>query len=252
MYSYSKISTFIQCPKKYEYQYLIGIPGLPKTEALVKGGDIHLILENIEKYQEYQKTGCFDIAENIDDLQEIFDNPKYIQIVDNFINSPLGEILKCQSSREVEIFLDKDFNPTETDKYFVGYIDRINLTKNGIEIIDFKTGKYKDIRYQDFNQLGLYGIYIIKKYNLKSLKLRYVYVEHNKENTLDIDNTFIENLISKYKGIINELENTKEFKQCKTKLCDYCPFKLHCFKDIGESSIMDIIDKPETDLMRIF
>lgn len=250
MYSYSKISTFTQCPKKYEYQYIIKGPEIPRPEALVKGGDIHLILENIEKYQEYQKTGCFDDTNN--DLQEIFDNPKYSQIVDNFIKSPLGELLKEQSSREVEIFLDKDFNPTDTDKYFVGYIDRINLTKNGIEIIDFKTGKYKDIRFQDFNQLGLYGIYIIKKYNLKSLKLRYVYVEHNKENTLDIDNSFIENLISKYKGIINELENTKVFKQCKTRLCDYCPFKVNCFKGIGESSVRDIIEKPYTDIMDSF
>ena len=236
MYSYSRISTFLQCPKKYEFTY---IQNLPKqmNNALIKGSKVHSILENIDtfiKYKKTQKNTTLMDSHNTtlvknSKLLNTFENPEYSSIVENFIKSPLGELLKYPNSREVEIFLDKDFNPTLKDKYFIGYIDRVNFTNAGIEIIDFKTGRYKDTKYQDFNQLGLYGIYVMKKYNLNKVKLRYVYVEHSKENTLEIDIPFTNELTQKYKNIINELENTKEFKKCVTRLCDYCDFKDKCF-----------------------
>lgn len=275
MYSYSRISTFLQCPKKYEFTY---IQNLPKqmNNALIKGSKVHSIFENIDTFIKYKKIKNTTLVDSSNTniletsnsskldlnnttkvvnlkLLKTFENPEYSSIVENFIKSPLGELLKYPNSREVEIFLDKDFNPTLKDKYFVGYIDRVNFTNTGIEIIDFKTGKYKDIKYQDFNQLGLYGIYVMKKYNLDRVKLRYVYVEHNKENTLEIDIPFINELTQKYKNIINELENTKEFKKCVTRLCDYCDFKDKCFgnqnSNIVDSNNSSILDFNNTTLV---
>ncbi len=266
MYSYSRISTFLQCPKKYEFTY---IQNLPKqmNNALIKGSKVHSIFENIDTFIKYKQTKSNNtsklgfnnttLVENVNSsklennilinpkLLNTFETQEYSSIVENFIKSPLGELLKYPNSREVEIFLDKDFNPALKDKYFVGYIDRVNFTNTGIEIIDFKTGKYKDIKYQDFNQLGLYGIYVMKKYNLDKVKLRYVYVEHNKENTLEIDIPFINELTQKYKNIINELENTKEFKKCVTRLCDYCDYKDKCFGD--KKNILDFNNTNKLD-----
>lgn len=218
-YSFSKIDTYKKCPKQYYYRYIEKVPEIQKNPALKKGSDIHEILEfhNTEKYNEVLNSK----------------DPEIQNIALRFIDSELGkEILSRKSLREFELFLDSNYEPCDKDTaIFVGYIDRINTTENGLELIDYKTGKYKEPSYQDFTQLILYSLYMFKRLKLDEIKIRYVYVEHLLENTLSLTQDSViywqDNLNNQIKSIENSIEsNTWNSKP--NKLCPWCPYAGLC------------------------
>ncbi|HEG0266693.1 TPA: PD-(D/E)XK nuclease family protein [Campylobacter coli] len=218
-YSFSKIDTYKKCPKQYYYRYIEKVPETQKNSALKKGSDIHEILEfhNTEKYNEVLNSK----------------DPEIQNIALRFIDSELGkEILSRNSLREFELFLDSNYEPCDKDTaIFVGYIDRINTTENGLELIDYKTGKYKEPSYQDFTQLILYSLYMFKRLKLNEIKIRYVYVEHLLENTLSLTQDSViywqDNLNNQIKSIEKSIEsNTWSSKP--NKLCPWCPYAGLC------------------------
>lgn len=218
-YSFSKISTFQSCPMKFKFTYIDKIKIEDDNKALKKGSEIHSFLETFD----YDKTPDYKTSE-------------HSNIIDNFVNSNLGkEIFSHKSQNELGIAFDDNLEPYILDDFpqdktmiFKGFIDRVNRTKDSIELIDFKTGKYKEIQYQDFTQLSLYALWFHKKFNIDKIRIRYVYVEHNIENDLTITNfDLIENnLINQ----INEIENSDIFLKKPTKLCNWCKFKDYCEK----------------------
>lgn len=221
-FSYSKISTFKQCPYKYKLIYIDKLAKTEVNEALIKGSKIHSLLENYETLDS---------------------NAEYADIVLNFARSAIGnDILSKQSTREHCVKFDKDLNANDNlskdETYLIGYIDRINAytettpqgeTISKIDLIDFKTGKYKDPRFQDYEQLGIYGLYMFSKYpKLESLKLRYVYVEHSKENSKTMTKEEVPVKKQLLKNDLHEIENTQNFEKKPHRLCDWCEFKSFC------------------------
>lgn len=212
-FSYSRLSCYKQCPLKYKYHYIDKIEVDIPRPALIKGSKIHSVLETIEEYS---------------------GGSEHDSVIQNFIKSPLGaEILSRPSIREhcikLNENLDADDSLTKNTARMIGYIDRVNTTENGVDLIDYKTGKYKDMRWQDFEQLGIYGIYMFSKFpQLNELNLRYVYVEHAKENTKVL--TRKESDIKKItlKAELDAIENAETFAPKKQVLCDWCDFKSIC------------------------
>ena len=221
-FSYSKISTYQQCPLKYKFQYIDKIPTKPSIH-LIKGSKIHKLLENFESF-EYNP------------------NTEYHDIVKSFMDSSLGiEILSKPSIREHQIKLNEnlraDDSLTKKETRFIGYIDRINVyvettpldeTSKNVELIDFKTGKYKEPKYQDFQQLILYSIYMFDKYEIDSILLRFVYVEHNLENSLLLNRSSTEIYRSQLQKDIETIESDTIFKKNQSPLCPWCDYQQIC------------------------
>ena len=214
-FSYSKISTYKQCPYKFKLLYIDKIGKPVVNEALIKGSKIHTLLENYESV--------------INQYTENPQNLEYLGIVLEFAKSDIGhDILNKQSIREHCVKFDKDLNANDSlskkETYLIGYIDRINLS-SGIELIDYKTGKYKDPKFQDFEQLSIYGLYMFSKYpDVESILLRYVYVEHCRENSKLItraDSAIIKQLLI---NDLNQIQNEVEYPKKPQKLCDWCEF----------------------------
>lgn len=110
---------------------------------------------------------------------------------------------------------------------------RIKKKVKTLHINDWKTGKFKDQKWQTYEQLMFYGIYYFKRYpTIDRIVISYVYVEHeNSENSLVLERQFLDNYISELKELINDTETDVLFKKCPSKLCDYCSFKTHCKQD---------------------
>lgn len=232
-YSYSRLSTHEQCPRKFKYKYELKLPEEDSDRsALFKGIQIHNFLEK------YPNT------ENVKISQE------HKKIALNFVNSELGqryfkeEILysSLRESKAELILRNGSFEiPSESTKrrdlQFYGLIDYVNVIDYGAEkifsIIDYKTGKYKDPKYQDYNQLMFYQIYYFLLYReLNQIRISYCYVEHLQENDLILDRKYLNNYINELKRCITSQENTA-FKRNKTQLCDWCPFQKICQNDLS-------------------
>lgn len=217
-YSFSKISTHSWCNRKFKYAVIDKVPKEESDKtALLKGGAVHSILEN------YPDKSNHKLA------------PKYQHIFNNFLNSELGQkYLLKESVKEYKFALDKNLEPQEYNNSALlrGFIDAIIIVDDILHILDWKTGKFKDQRFQDFNQLIIYGIYFFQKYpQINKIKLSYVYVEHNLENELIIYRKYLQNYINDLLNKIRTIENDTEFKKMPNRFCYNCEYKNHCDND---------------------
>jgi len=221
-YSFSKLSTKVQCARKFKYQYIDKVKpeeDVDKT-ALYKGRAVHSILEV------YPEQSTHRFAE------------KYQPIANKFIKSDLGQkYLNCESVKEVSFGLTHELLPTEyKDKnaLFRGYIDFVTLLDNTLYLIDWKTGRIKEQKWQDFSQLTFYAIYFFQKFpTVNNIKISYVYVEHeNVENEILLQRSSLEVYTRDLVSLILDLEADTEFKKCPSRLCSYCKFQKHCLSDI--------------------
>lgn len=215
-FSHSKLELYKQCPRKFKYRYIDKLPTKP-FEHLAKGSEVHRLLE------------IFGNEDLKSDIKEAYN------IALKFSESEIGkEILSQKSKRELCIKF-KNFEPVNSDSNdydFIGYIDRVNFTENGLELIDYKTGKYKEPKYQDFQQLIIYAIWFFKKYEkLTQIKIRFVYVEHLLENSLVLQRDKIEDILNNLKILIKTIKLDTDYHKKPNPLCDWCDFKDTCLKD---------------------
>ena len=219
-YSFSKLSTHNQCNRKFKYTYIEKAPKSEKDMTpLLKGGAVHSILEH------YPNKSPHKLAE------------KYQHIANKFLETDIAkEIFFGDSVREYDFGLTKDLKPTkynDKEALFRGSIDYI-FTTDKLNLIDFKTGKAKEQKWQSFDQLMFYAIYFFQKYpNINEINISYVYVEHeNYHNSIILERQYLKNYISQLLTLIKNVETDTEFKKNESKLCDWCEFKEYCTKDI--------------------
>lgn len=226
-YSHSRMQSFKQCPYKFKLHYIEG-----KDEemnpisqmALSKGSKVHNLLENYPKIE--TETKSFDIVE------------KFVRskVAEPYLDAILNE---SPNKREFAFGLTKDFEPTTYDSenaLFHGKIDLICTVNNVLTLVDYKTGKPKEQTEQDYSQLILYGIYFFQKIpELQQLKISFVYVEHDHENSLILDRKYLEHYKEIFLNLVEDIE-TSDYPKKKQFLCKYCGYCKYCeLEELNES-----------------
>jgi CRISPR/Cas system-associated exonuclease Cas4 (RecB family) len=218
-YSFSKLSLHRQCNRRFKYRYIDKLTEEDTDKTpLFKGIAIHSILEKFPEPSNHK------FAE------------KYQHIADSFIKSDLGiKYLYRDHSPEVSFGLDEDLNPVEYNKaaIFRGKIDHVCVVDDVLTLVDWKSGKYVDQKYQDFGQLMAYAIYFFKRYEtIDKIRISYIYVEHDLENDITLERQYLSNYIEDLTKLIHEAENDTSFEKNVSDLCKWCPFRSHCEQDV--------------------
>lgn len=220
-YSFSKLATHKSCNRKFKYNYIDKAPkDRMDMTALLKGGAIHSIIEH------YPEPARHKLA------------PKYQHIVDNFVRTNLGEKYLTQDSiREFNFGLTSKLEPTEygnKQALFRGSVDFICTIDDTLHLCDWKSGKYKDPKWQEYDQLMFYGIYFFQRYpTIEKIMISYVYVEHeNHENAIVLERKYLDTYISQLIELITAVETDETFEKNPNRLCDWCDFKTHCSQDV--------------------
>lgn len=246
-YSYSKINTWLQCPRKFKYQYVDKIGTFESNIALDRGKFIHCLLEfngdlnqvkNSGDYKKVLKSGIM----SKDDYKDC------IQIYRNFKSSKIGLWIdsKEQMFNELPIGMDKFLNIREysnPENIFRGYIDKVIRDHNTLILIDYKTGKYKED--MNWDQLLYYGIALFSQMPFDNILLMNVFVEH-----LRFNKTLLKREdIKKYQKVlltnIKNVEDDTIYDKNETALCNWCPFQKTCLKDNSKIEIeIDLDDIP--------
>lgn len=227
-YSHSKLDTHIQCPRRFKYKFVLRLPeGEADKTALFKGIRVHNLLEHYPNNQ-HVKTDA-----------------EQSKIVNEFITSALGvkyleEHLET-ATREIQIklaLINNEIIPQDgfkrADIIFNGFVDYVNIIEtNGIKtlnIIDWKTGKFKDQQHQDYSQLMYYQIYFFKKLDIDEIRISFCYVEHHLENDLVLKREYLKEYQKTLIKNIYEQEHS-DYHPNKTNLCNWCPYQDVCSKD---------------------
>jgi CRISPR-associated protein Cas4 len=114
------------------------------------------------------------------------------------------------------------------DETIIGRIDRIDLLKNGVEIIDYKTGKTKErLSPDEKQQLLIYQIGVKEALGIKPVKLSYYYLEDGKK----VSFCGTEEEIQKEKErILKQIEEIKksDFSPTPGWQCQFCDYRDVC------------------------
>jgi len=152
-WSYSSISLFKQCPKKYYHLRVAKDIKESTSEAMLYGNKVHKAAE------EYVKNGV-EIPPPFAYIKKPID-----AVLDNFSGEP-----HC----ELRLGLTKDLTPCKfmaKDVWYRGIVDLLILdeeNESGV-IVDYKTGK--NLKYADTKQLELMALAVFSHYpQIKKIK----------------------------------------------------------------------------------
>jgi len=223
--SVSKIRIYKTCPLRYFYQYIQKVKVNKKdfNPLYLKIGQYaHKFIESKIKNKELvfnSETLTEDMKRNIENNANFA-----IEFAKKFEN------YKIVSEMPFSIYFDEEriIDKIKRDANFNGYIDFVAINGKHAFVYDWKTGKKpKDI---DYEQIILYGFVVLKKFNVESITLGYVYIDEKEvvEKSFNKNELFVEfrNLKSEFDNI-RLLINSGIFKANVGKHCEYCPYGIN-------------------------
>jgi len=232
-FSPSSLLTFADCQKSYEYKYIYNMPDrkVASWEAMMLGSFVHSILD------EGVKKGFGSLRKFLNLAQEILDRGEY------------GGIEFSEVEGLIRVFYERNKEKYNRDSKteqrlilelaginFIGFADRIDFNSDGLEIIDYKTGKgYVPPRARNW-QLGYYALAASKLGKVRKITLDMLKQEKPLEFELDDQGNakavnsdrmgfniyqVEEELIKTAHAVISAYENG--FKPCGVeKNCEFC------------------------------
>ena len=157
-WSYSSLTAFETCPRRFHATRIAKTVVEQQTEATIQGNQVHKAIENHINGTAY--------------LPEKYKG--YLPLVDKCKATPGKRLV------EFKFALTPSFKPTEffaKDAWVRGVIDFGVLQEKSGVILDWKTGKPKD----DHDQLKLFaGVALATYPYLESVRTGYVWLGHNK------------------------------------------------------------------------
>lgn len=200
-YSYSSISTYEKCPRKYKYSYIDRLPRGEAGPAAQRGTELHAIIENYLLGKTVELHGPLAFYEGF-----------------------LQELKELKPLPEHKFSINRDWELTDwdaPDAYLVGVLDLL-LPLDEVKIWDWKTGRVYD---EHANQRELYGISGFCMYPEKEV----VHVEHT---YLDLQQTEhsvfyraeLDNLKEKWRKKTDRIEADEVYPPNPNYGCRWCDF----------------------------
>ena len=253
IYSYSKISRFEKCPLSYYFYYLdpqwkgYQEPRDYKT----KGSAIHGALTLFYHLPSKQRTlgnlkDCLERAWFCEDnpqkkpplgevggFQSIVHERKVywesLKMLENFFG--LNDINPClfyMPSKNIRYSFgdyEEMIQPINNEFFISGKFDRIDQLDDGsLKIIDFKTGK----KNQDRFQLDFYKVLAEMNFKIPVSTVSFYYLKGGEIADLSLGNKTSQEIKQKIIEKISRINKEKEFGPLPSKLCDFCDFQTVC------------------------
>ena len=238
--SYSSLETFKQCPLKYKFREIDKLKE-PKSKEAVFGTLLHSVLH----FAHTQQGALFPTLEDAldffarnwnadvyeDEQEERAAFSQGVSIIQQYYEQ--NDIAKA-TVVDLESRFTIDIGPPEDTHVVSGIIDRIDKTKDGYEIIDYKTAKKMPSQDDVDNnlQLSIYLLAFLKRYpkereNLENLKVSLYFLKHGVKLSSERTEEQLKNVEQEFLSVIHEI-GKGVFDPVVTPLCDWCGFQKKC------------------------
>ncbi|WP_299040883.1 PD-(D/E)XK nuclease family protein [uncultured Campylobacter sp.] len=222
--SFSRLDTFIKCPRRYYYQYIknVGKPKFFNEDNLEFGANLH---EALQKYFEsspykFNKDEFLQIYTNYEDTQLVLKNELFKIRLSKFEKEQNLHFQKGFSVWKCELKIRSEFNGLPIE----GKIDRVDINGDEIWLIDYKSG---NLDAQSF-QLAFYEMLYLAEFHQEAKG----YFYSLKDNKFESSNKKIDELSQ----ILNELKELSGSQICfnqNTKNCSqWCPYQTLCLREL--------------------
>lgn len=222
--SFSRLDTFIKCPRRYYYQYIknLGKPKFFNEDNLEFGANLH---EALQKYFEsspykFNKDEFLQIYTNYEDTQLVLKNELFKIRLSKFEKEQNLHFQKGFSVWKCELKIRSEFNGLPIE----GKIDRVDINGDEIWLIDYKSG---NLGTQSF-QLAFYEMLYLAEFHQEAKG----YFYSLKDNKFESSNKKIDELSQ----ILNELKELSGSQICfsqNIKNCSqWCPYQTLCLMEL--------------------
>ncbi len=248
--SHSSADTFRTCPRRWRFRYVDRLVE-PPSEELAVGSFVHLVLEHLMAAAPANRT--LDAARQIATQQwRAFETSS--DFVGLELTSEQTAQFKWRAWSHVEGFF-RQTNPVDIDVVareerlettvadvpFVGVIDLVTQTDDGIRITDYKTGRTPSPRWAEgkLSQVWLYAAAYEAQTlrSVGSVRLQYLpnpqapsrYPGAVIERPLDAE--AVDAAASQHSETYSQIGNAvvaNEFAPTPNSLCGWCAFHAHC------------------------
>jgi putative RecB family exonuclease len=240
-FSYSKITTFRNCPKAYEFRYVLGETERFSTIERHMGTAVHEALRwAYAERQDGRRPGPEQVVERYDGLwwspalsrsivvKTGLSDEDYRLDGRQMVDSHARGMFQTDDSETLG--LEARFQMKLTDGVtLTGVIDRIARARNGmLRIIDYKTGSRVPNPLSD-PQLVYYAAWAFDHYpDDPTAELTYVDMRNGRELTAEFHRGAIVPHIEKLVQEIERIAVTDEFPASPSLLCKWCGYNPIC------------------------
>lgn len=262
--SYSQLSTYKRCPRQYEFEYVKGVfrPisqgesfGASMHNALKRWGELEMAHANGDKHIDDGKSqlGMFDdptTHQHLDALslttlltywRACFIGDGYSSRAEIDMKIKQGEAALTEFfgwwSKEPRsvVGIEKAFKLELETKHgqvvLSGRIDRIERSKDGLHVIDYKSSQARPQNEVDADlQLSVYALAVqqLWKEPVQALSLLFISEEEMIERKTERNESQLKDATTLI-GMMCERMETKDFKPTPSAaLCRHCPFRDIC------------------------
>jgi CRISPR/Cas system-associated exonuclease Cas4 (RecB family) len=256
--SASQIKLWMKCTMQYFLRYIEGVKGREeKSEVMELGSAIHAGLEKEfygkNRYTEFTEEA---IKRNIPHLiSNGIAMLKEARGVNNNTHSVEEELWIVIDRLTHKASLSaKEYIAGCDEVKLTGYIDRIDITKDEVEIADYKTGKFEYCRepLKENIQLGIYAIYAGLKYPNKKIRttIQRLSLDFNDEPSDIYKEEDIQRTIDRIISIVDKMEISEPTVDETRKACKWCMVKGACprftdgkYRTLKEEKMLAFIDR---------
>jgi RecB family exonuclease len=246
-FSHSRLSSFEDCPKKYEFRYVLKIPRETESIEGFVGKRVHEVLERL-----YIATGRGHVPtlpQVLHRYRVLFDehyDPERVRVVRK--ETPVDEYrengergLTHYYRRHYPFDVDETLGLEERVSFdldsggryrILGIVDRISRTRDGvIEIHDYKTGRWvpDQKRLDGDRQLALYQIGVTEKFgDGDPVRLVWHYLSRNLVRTSTRTPEQLASLRAETAELIDLIRGEVGFDPKPSALCSWCEYNDIC------------------------
>lgn len=235
--SYSKLSSFERCPYSYRKIYIEKVK-LPPKKQFSFGHSLHRVLEKFYSGKFLYSLGIKKPAKEY--LLKLLDrnwiSEGYTGGENEMFFKEAAEIL----DRYYETFINGIFAPAwRVEAHFSfrvaghvvsGYIDRIQRTEDGFEIIDYKTHKrvpsIPDLRSD--MQLPIYSLAGSVFFRKKVSSVSNIFLRFTKKISFSSEEFNGEEIKDRISRLARRIKNEESFSPKKNRYCGLCDFRYEC------------------------
>lgn len=233
--SYTSISTFKQCRRRFKFKYIDKVYSNPiSSPHLSYGCSIHNALSHFNKLPTEKQTETL----LLDLLKRHWISKGYeSSTVEQRFYKDAEKLLKnyFQERRDIgriilnEDFLNHNINPNIV---LTGKIDKLFINENNeLELLDYKTGSaiVDENQLKNDLQIPIYFLLTKYKFNVFPKVISYYYLSPNVKISMHLTKEIMENGVINLKNAIREIVNEKVFECNPSNICSTsCEYYSQC------------------------
>jgi putative RecB family exonuclease len=247
LYSHSRLSTFEDCPKKFQFRYVQQLRQETEGIEAFVGKRVHEVLERLYTFVAREQVPSLRrVLERYHaSFEESFDAAKVVIVKEGLDVAHYRTLgARCLENHYRSHYpFDADetlgveervvFRLDEGGRYGIqGFVDRIARAEDGaIEIHDYKTGSYVPSQkaLDTDRQLALYQIGLQTDYGQQQpIRLVWHYLARGQLRTSTRSPEQLAALRDATIALIDRIACETEYPAVRNRLCDWCEYKALC------------------------